>query len=256
MDIVFIGAGRLATNLARALHAQGHRITAVYSRTMASAEALCSLCGGTPTTDLASLPLEADAFVLAVKDSVLGELIARLDEGRENQAFFHTAGSVPLSVFGSHRHGGVIYPMQTFSKERPVDFSRVPIFIEGDSEDTLALAERIARSVSSEVRRLSSEDRRHLHLAAVFACNFANHCYALSARILEKHGVPFSVMLPLIEETAQKVETMHPREAQTGPAIRYDENVIEAQKQLLADEPMMRQVYELMSKSIYQLAND
>ena len=251
MDIVFVGAGRLATNLARALHDQGHRITAIYSRTLASAETLSAVVGGIPTNSIDALPLEADAFILAVKDAVLGDLIAQLDKGREQQAFFHTAGSVPLSVFGSHSPCGVIYPMQTFSKERQVDFSRVPIFIEGSDEESLNLAERIARTVSNDVRSLSSEDRRHLHLAAVFACNFANHCYALSARILEKHGLPFGVMLPLIEETAEKVKTMHPREAQTGPAVRYDENVIEAQMRLLADEPMMREVYELMSRSIH-----
>lgn len=251
MEIVFVGAGRLATNLARALHDQGHRIKAVYSRTQASAEALSAVVGGFPTDSIDALPMEADAFILAVKDAVLGDLIAQLDKGREQQAFFHTAGSVPLSVFGSHSPCGVIYPMQTFSKERQVEFSRVPIFIEGSDEESLALAERIARTVSNDVRTLSSEDRRHLHLAAVFACNFANHCYALSARILEKHGLPFSVMLPLIEETAEKVRTMHPREAQTGPAVRYDENVIEAQMRLLADEPMMRDVYELMSRSIH-----
>ena len=251
MDIVFLGAGRLATNLARALHDQGHCIKAVYSRTQASAEALSAVVGGFPTDSIDALPLEADAFILAVKDAVLDDLIAQLDKGREQQAFFHTAGSVPLSVFGSHSPCGVIYPMQTFSKERQVDFSRVPIFIEGSDEESLALAERIARMVSNDVRTLSSEDRRHLHLAAVFACNFANHCYALSARILEKHGLPFSVMLPLIEETAEKVRTMHPREAQTGPAVRYDENVIAAQMRLLADEPMMRDVYELMSRSIH-----
>ncbi|MDE5782827.1 MAG: DUF2520 domain-containing protein [Prevotella sp.] len=256
MNIVFIGAGRLATNLARALHEKGHCIVAVYSRTIDAARSLCAVVGGYATTDLNALPLEADAFVLAVKDSVLGELIAGLDAGRENQAFFHTAGSVPLSVFGGHRRCGVIYPMQTFSKERQVDFDRIPFFIEGNSQETQDLARQIALTVSSDVHYLSSEDRRHLHLAAVFACNFTNHCYALSAKILEKHGVPFSVMLPLVEETARKVETMHPRDAQTGPAVRYDENIIEMQKRLLADEPTMHDVYELMSKSINQLAND
>lgn len=256
MDIVFVGAGRLATNLALALRQKGHRIVAVYSRTMASAVALSDAVGGMPTDSIAALPEEADAFILSVKDTVLTELISRLSEGRASQVFLHTAGSMPLSVFGSHRHGGVVYPMQTFSKERLVDFSRVPIFIEGSDAVAETMARDIARSVSHDVHRLSSEDRKHLHLAAVFACNFSNHCYALAARILEQHGLPFSVMLPLIDETARKVDTMHPLDAQTGPAIRYDENVIEAQKRLLADEPLMRDIYDLMSKSIHQLAND
>ena len=256
MHIVFVGAGRLATNLAVALKEKGHMIEAVYSRTRESAEALASQVGGMATTDIRQLPQEADAFILSVKDAALPAVIAQLSEGREGQTFLHTAGSVPMSVFGSHRRHGVLYPMQTFSKERQVDFARIPFFIEGSEPETLQMAHRLAASLSSEVRELSSHERRFLHLAAVFACNFANHCYALSAEILERHGLPFSVMLPLIEETARKVETLSPRQAQTGPAIRYDENVIEAQKQLLADEPTMRDIYDLMSKSIHQLAND
>jgi predicted short-subunit dehydrogenase-like oxidoreductase (DUF2520 family) len=146
--------------------------------------------------------------------------------------------------------------MQTFSKERLVDFSCVPIFIEGADDVALDLARRLAESVSREVRVLSSADRKHLHLAAVFACNFANHCYAQSAKILEQHGLPFEVMLPLIDETALKVHSMHPFAAQTGPAIRYDQNVIEAQKALLSDDADTQEIYDIMSKSIHRLAND
>jgi predicted short-subunit dehydrogenase-like oxidoreductase (DUF2520 family) len=140
--------------------------------------------------------------------------------------------------------------MQTFSKERKVDLAHVRFFIEGSDELSLHTAQVLASSVSSQVRELSSEARRHLHLAAVFACNFANHCFTLSSKILEAHGLSFDVMLPLIRETAEKVETIHPREAQTGPAVRGDENVMEAQKALLSNEPEMQQIYDLMSKSI------
>lgn len=256
MDIVFVGAGRLATNLARALKEAGHQIVAVYSRTMTSAEALCDVVGGTPADSIEALPLEADVFILSVKDSVLPSLISQLQQGREGQTFLHTAGSIPMTVFGRHQHCGVLYPMQTFSKEKQVDFSRVHFFIEGNDEQTLALSRNIASSVTDHVHELSSDERRYLHLSAVFACNFANHCYALSAKIMEAHGMSFDAMLPLIKETTDKVETMHPRDAQTGPAIRWDENVMAAQKALLADEPDMQQIYELMSKSIHTLAND
>lgn len=258
MEIVFVGAGRLATNLARALHEGGHRITAVYSRTQASAAALCSVVGGFPTDSIESLPLSADAFILALKDSVLADIIPQLAKGREGQMFFHTAGSIPLSVFEGCNlvHYGVLYPMQTFSKERQVDFTHVPFFIEGNDSETKQLGKSIASSVSDNVRELSSEGRRRLHLAAVFACNFSNHCYALSAEILKDYDVPFSVMLPLIAETAEKVKTLAPREAQTGPAVRFDENVIASQSALLTDRPLMQEIYDLMSKSIHQLAND
>lgn len=256
MRLVFVGAGRLATQLAQALHAKSHDVVAVYSRTMASASALATLVGGRATDCLSDLPLEADAFILALKDSVLPEVAARLAPGREQCPMFHTAGSVPMSVFGTLPHHGVVYPMQTFSKDRPVDFSRVPIFIEGSSDRALRVATTLASSVSTDVRQLSSAERRYLHLAAVFACNFANHCYALSARILERHGMDFQVMLPLIDETARKVASMHPLDAQTGPAVRYDENVIRAQQQLLADDPQMQALYTLLSQSIHHFSQD
>lgn len=253
MNIVFVGAGRLATQFARALQEKGHTIDAVYSRTMESARALCTLVGAVPTDNIDDLPLKADAFVLAVKDSVLPELAARLSKGREGQMFFHTAGSIPMSVFGAHRHHGVIYPMQTFSKEREVDFSHLPLFVESSTLEALQTAMWLARSVSDQVIELSSQERRYLHLAAVFACNFTNHCYALSAQVLEKHGIAFETMLPLIAETARKVETMHPFDAQTGPAVRFDENVMNAHLQLLADELDMQEVYEVMSRSIHNM---
>ena len=257
MDIVFVGAGRLATNLASALKQNGHRILAVWSRTIASAQTLSVMVGSEATDKLDSLPRQADAFVVAIKDAALAEVIPPLCKGREDQVFLHTAGSMPLSVFAGHtQHGGVLYPMQTFSKERLVDFSCVPIFIEGADEVALHVARQLAESVSREVRILSSADRKHLHLAAVFACNFANHCFALSAKILEQHGLPFEVMLPLIDETALKVHSMHPLAAQTGPAIRFDQNVIEAQKALLSDDASVQEIYDMMSKSIHRLAND
>jgi predicted short-subunit dehydrogenase-like oxidoreductase (DUF2520 family) len=255
MEIVFVGAGRVATHLAKALYAGGHRITAVYSRTITSAEALAGEVHATPSNRIDALPEKADVFVLSVKDSVLKDVISELRKGREQQVFLHTAGSIPMSVFGEHQHCGVFYPMQTFSKEKAVDFSRVHIFIEGRDAGTLDLARKVAETLSANVHELNSSERRYLHLAAVFACNFANHCYALSAQILEAHGLPFESMLPLIRETAEKVETVHPREAQTGPAARRDENVMDAQKALLADNPQMQQIYDIMSKSIIETLN-
>ncbi len=256
MEIVFVGAGRVATHLAKALHAGGHRITAVYSRTIASAEALAGEVYAVPTNCIDALPQKADVFILSVKDSVLKDVISELRKGREQQTFLHTAGSVPMSVFEQHQHCGVLYPMQTLSKEKAVDISRVHIFIEGSDAETLDLSRKVAQALTTHVQELTSSERRYLHLAAVFACNFSNHCYALSAQILEAHGLPFESMLPLIKETAEKVETVHPREAQTGPAARRDENVMDAQKALLSDNPQLQQLYDIMSKSIIDTLNN
>lgn len=229
MDIAIIGRGRVATHMGKALLKAGHRVVSVNSRT------------------LKELPLHADAYIIAVKDSALQEVISKVTKGRETQLFIHTAGSMPLSVFDGYTlHGGVLYPMQTFSMEREVDFREIPLFIEG----TDARIKVIAESLSEHVYELSTADRRYLHLAAVFACNFVNHCYTLAADVLAQKGLPFDVMLPLVDETARKVHELHPRAAQTGPAIRGDQNVMNAQAALL-DTPE-RAIYELLSQSIQE----
>jgi predicted short-subunit dehydrogenase-like oxidoreductase (DUF2520 family) len=144
--------------------------------------------------------------------------------------------------------------MQTFSKERRVELSEVPFFIEGNDDHAVRVSQTIAESVTGKVYALSSQARKHLHLAAVFACNFANHCYQLSAEILENYQIPFSVMLPLIDETARKVHELHPLDAQTGPAVRYDENVIRMQSALLSDTPALQEIYDQLSLSIHRKA--
>lgn len=253
MKIVLIGAGNLATHLGKALHAAGHDMVQVFSRTMQSAETLASLLDAEPLTDMAQVRDDADVYIFSVKDSALEQLISQLCGG-EKKVFLHTAGSMPMSVFrGKALHYGVLYPMQTFSKQREVDFSIIPCFIEANDEFALKQIEGLAGQISHRVYQLSSEDRKYLHLSAVFACNFANHCYAASQELLQQHGIPFDVMLPLIDETAAKVHGMTPKEAQTGPAVRYDENVIGKQMQLLENQPYFQKIYDCMSKSIHEL---
>ncbi len=237
MKTVLIGRGRLATNLERALRDAGHEVVSINSRT------------------LEGLPRQADVFVIAVKDSALQDVIAEATKGREDQLFVHTAGSMSLSLFEGHtKRYGVFYPMQTFSKERQADFSVIPLFLEASSTETMAVMQALAGSISRSVYQLTTDERKFLHLAAVFACNFANHCYDMAATVLEQHGLPFSVMLPLIDETARKVHELHPRQAQTGPAVRYDENVIRMQANLLAETPEWQHIYELMSQHIHEYA--
>lgn len=256
MKIVLIGAGNLATHLGKALHAAGHDMVQVFSRTMQSAETLASLLDAEPLTDMAQVRDDADVYIFSVKDSALEQLISQLC-GDEKKVFLHTAGSMPMSVFrGMALHYGVLYPMQTFSKQREVDFSIIPCFIEANDEFALKQIEGLAGQISHRVYQLSSEDRKYLHLSAVFACNFANHCYAASQELLQQHGIPFDVMLPLIDETAAKVHGMTPKEAQTGPAVRYDENVIGKQIRLLENQPYFQKIYDCMSKSIHELESE
>jgi len=257
MRVVLIGAGRLATQLGLALYKVGHDIVSVYSRTMESAQLLATKLDSRPTDNLDDLPREADVFIIAVKDAVLESVVEKVAQGREDQLMVHTAGSMTMTLFEKRiNRYGVFYPMQSFSKERQVDFLEIPVFLEASDEDSLQTLRILSESISHVVYNLTSEERKYLHLAAVFACNFVNHCYALSAQILEEHGLPFHIMLPLVDETARKVHQLHPKEAQTGPAVRYDENVLERQIQLLATHPDMQDIYQQLSKSIHQKATE
>ena len=191
--------------------------------------------------------------MVAVKDAVLADVVSEACRGREEKVFAHTAGSMPIDIFnGQARHYGVLYPMQTFSKQRKVDFSLIPVFTEYNDAKANSLITALANSLSDKVTALSSADRRHLHLAAVFACNFANHCFSLAADVMERHGMTFDMLLPLIDETVEKVHEMHPLRAQTGPAIRYDENVLSRQRSLLDGDDLAQTIYDTMSKSIHE----
>lgn len=239
MKVVLIGRGRLATNLEHALLAVGHEVVSINSRT------------------LEALPMEADVFVVAVKDTALTDVIRAATKGRENQLFVHTAGSMPMDHFaGQTAHYGVFYPMQTFSKTRLVDFNDISLFLEASDDTSMERLKKLAVTLTTHIFELDSEGRKHLHLAAVFACNFVNHCYALSAEVLAAKGLPFSVMLPLVDETAQKVHELAPKDAQTGPAVRGDQNVLQMQANMLADNPAVKQIYEALSNNIQRLAYD
>ena len=251
MRIVLIGAGNLATNLGKALFRAGHEIVQVWSRTEESACALADVLQCASTTELKDVVKSADVFIVSVKDSVLSSVASSLKEGREEQLFVHTAGSISMDTLPFERCG-VFYPMQSFSKNKEVDFSVIPCFIEAKKESDLRFLKTLALTISDTIYELDSENRKYLHLSAVFCCNFANHCFSLGAELLKKHGnIPFSVMLPLIDETAGKLYSMSPQEAQTGPAVRWDTNVMDQHLQLLADTPDMQKIYELMSKSIH-----
>lgn len=249
MNIVIIGSGNVATHLGRALAAE-ENVVQVYSRTIGNARLLADRVGCSATDSVADIVPDADVYVFSVKDDVLPALAGSIRSTNPDAVFLHTAGSVPMEVFkGNAERYGVLYPMQTFSKDREVCFREVPCFVEANDPATLQLALDLACRVSDNVRELSLEKRKTLHLAAVFACNFPNHCYHLAERILSDAGIDFSVMLPLIDCTAQKVHSTEPRLAQTGPAVRNDQTIINRHLSLI-DDDMMRQIYTLMTQSI------
>lgn len=255
MRITLIGAGNLATNLGHALRKAGHELVQIYSRTMESAQTLAdALSVKNITNSITNINTYSDLYIVSIKDTALADIATLLTKGKEDKLFVHTAGSMAMDTF-TCPHRGVFYPMQTFSKQRIVDFSNIPLFIEAAEEDDLKTLHQLANTITDAVYEMSSEDRKYLHVAAVFCCNFANHCSALSAKILEKHNIPFSVMLPLIDETTRKIHTISPQQAQTGPAVRHDMNVMNRHVSILQEEgeERMAEIYQMMSESIQDI---
>lgn len=251
LSVVFVGAGNLATHLAQSMHQKGFNIQQIYSRTLGSAQLLADSVDADFTASIEQIKKDADLYVTALTDEALLKLVPQLTHEREKSLWVHTAGSIPVSIWKDYcEHYGVFYPLQTFSKKRAVDFSRIPVFIEGSStEDTECLL-NVAKELTTEVYQASSDQRKSLHLAAVFASNFTNHMYASAANLLKEYQLPFKVLLPLIDETAQKVHYLNPEEAQTGPAARNDRKVMEEHLNMLVSFPSLHHLYKEMSDSI------
>ncbi|HCO66923.1 MAG TPA: DUF2520 domain-containing protein [Dysgonomonas sp.] len=249
MKTVFIGAGRLAVNLAEELYNKSTNIVQVYSRTIESAKILAEKVNSSFTNDIREINKDADLYIFSIKDSVVGDIIKEMPANKG--IWVHTSGSLPMSIFeGYTSRYGVIYPFQTFSKDRKVNFKEIPIFLESNNEEDRNLLQDISGRISDKVYNLSSEKRQYVHLTGVFACNFVNHMYAVSEKILQKEGIPYDAILPLIDETAAKVHVLSPEDAQTGPAVRYDENIINKHLELL-DDPALKSIYSLISENIH-----
>lgn len=252
--VVFIGCGNLATHLSKVLMDEGRcSIVQLYSRTEQSAATLSARLGDVPYTNEITALIEADLYICALKDSVIEEVLEKADIIR-GKRIAHTAGSVSVEVLSRFTNEyGVLYPLQSFSKTKEVDFRKIPIFIEASSqtfrEDLVTLATRI----SDKSYLLDSEQRKQIHLAAVFVSNFVNHLYAVGEKMMVETGVPFEALLPLIEEVAEKVHTMSPVLAQTGPAIRRDKNVLSMHEAMLEERPGWLQLYKELTQSIQKM---
>ena len=231
MNIVIIGKGNVATNLDYAFRKKGIACQMVSSR-----------------EGLDQLP-QANVYIYAVKDEALASVVAQV-QGRERSLHLHTSGTMPITVFGEDKpHAGIFYPFQTFSKARVIeDFSTVPVFFEARGIDDISAVYSLALTITSHVYEATQHDRERLHVAGVFTNNFTNLMYTMAAELLQNTHIPFKALLPLIDETAAKVHTLSPRDAQTGPARRGDENVMNHHLSLLNEE--QRQVYQLLSAAI------
>lgn len=216
--IVMIGAGNVAHHLAPALLKAGLNLCQIYSRSIESARALGVKTGITYTADLFAIYPDCDIYIFCVSDDALLPLFKSIRINKE-AVIIHTSGSVPLDIFkASADYYGVMYPLQTFSKKRALDFAEVPLCIEASEPRVLDTVRQLAGCLSNNVQEISSEKRKKLHLAGVIANNFTNHLYMMAGKILEEEGLDFNLLKPLIFETAHKVMLLPPYEAQTGPA--------------------------------------
>lgn len=247
--LAIIGAGNLATRVALELHNKGVEIIQVYSRTVTSALTLARLIGCNYVTKTEKITTDADIYLISVSDMAVNTLLA--DVNFNDKLVAHTAGSIPMNDLKKFSQNyGVFYPLQTFSKFRDVNFTRIPFCIEANNEENEDTLVELASLISKDVRIITSEQRKQLHLAAVFVSNFTNHMYAIASDIIQEKDLPFDILKPLISETASKVKSMTPRAAQTGPAIRKDKNIMQEHLQMLNGKPKLKKLYSFVSDSI------
>ena len=247
MKIFVIGSGNVATHLSSAMLKAGHTIAGVCGRNFGHTQELAKALNTKPFDSISQIPANADIYLISVSDDSIADVVAQMPDVEGVVA--HTAGSVPMSVlsrFGSH---GVLYPLQSFSKSRKIDVSRVPFCIEGNSGQTAETLATLARTLSNNVRPMTTAQRAQLHIAAVFASNFANSMYAEAETILKNSNIPFDIMRELIAETAAKAAELGPVAAQTGPARRGDSKVMNRQMQSLADSELQK-LYSFVSERI------
>lgn len=191
--------------------------------------------------------IAADLFIIAITDDAITEVSAAIPFS--NELVVHTSGSVSIEAIDNKNRPGVFYALQTFSKSKEVDFKTIPICIETKNEKDFQILEKVAKSISNTVYKINSEQRKALHIAAVFVCNFVNYLYQIGNDICIENDLPFDILKPLIQETANKILTLSPNQAQTGPAKRKDIQTINAHLSFLSDENQ-KEIYKMLTKSI------
>ena len=248
-SISIIGSGNVATHLALALHGAGHTIRQVLSREFDHASLLASRVSAQPIDRVDRLDNQSDVYLLAVNDDALYDLA--LDLHLPDALVVHTSGSTPASVLKPvSRHYGVVWSPQTFVRDLAMDYTRLPLCIEGCNPTVEANIETLFSSISNHIHHLDFEQRRWAHLAAVMVNNFGNAINALAQELAENHGIDFTMLRPLAEMTVKKMDYGPLWAQQTGPARRHDQKTLDAQRRLLADDPTMLHLYDMMTEII------
>jgi predicted short-subunit dehydrogenase-like oxidoreductase (DUF2520 family) len=253
MRLAFIGSGNVAWHLSQALENGGFPVIAIYNRTLKNAQKLALQMYDAIATNNPDLSeVRADIFIICVKDDAISDVCHQLIFP-DNAIVVHTSGSQPISILQTEQliKRGVLYPLQTFSRNREIDLKYTPFCIEAEDAETEAILVRLAQGVSEIVYAVNSEERRILHIAAVFACNFVNHLWTLAKQILDKEQLEFDLLKPLIRETLEKaMEADDPAAVQTGPAVRQDNRLMQVHLGYLHSQPDLQKIYQILSESI------
>ncbi|MBN2481222.1 MAG: DUF2520 domain-containing protein [Bacteroidales bacterium] len=248
-SVVIIGAGNVAWHVARKLDEAGIHILQIVSRSLSSSKPLADAVHAQYAGNLHSVNRNADAYIISVSDDAISKVIR--DVEFDDHIAIHTAGSVTVEVFQPFaRHYGILYPLQTFTKGRDVEFREVPFLIEASDPDTLSGIRKLAGLLSDHVVETSDMERCRIHLAAVFACNFTNHMFAVAEMILKQAGLSYELLKPLMRETLKKAMEGSPADVQTGPAIRGNFEVMDRHIAMLERDPELQELYRLISKNI------
>ncbi len=250
--VSFIGSGNLAWHLAQALDNTDYAVREVYSRNKKNAEALVSNLYSAevnPTLDFSSST--SQIFIIAVPDDAIKEIAQELVLP-DNAVLVHTSGSQPLSLLGysSSANIGVLYPLQTFSRSKKVNFTEIPFFIESDNNNTDKVLVALAKSISKKVFKITSKDRKALHVSAVFAANFTNHMLFIAQEIMKENKLSFDWLKPLIAEMINKSLSIGPENAQTGPARRGDLEILDNHLKFLEKDEQVAEIYKVVSQHI------
>jgi len=244
-DIILVGSGNVATHLGIALQNCNYKIVQVHSRSIENAKKLAQKLNTNFTNDLTQLKT-ADLIIVSVSDDVISTVLSKL----KNTAIVHTSGSIGIDVFEPNFSDfGVFYPLQTFNKDIELTISEIPFCIEGNSKAFENELIALAKKLSSNVIKMNSTQRKQLHIAAVFACNFSNHMYSIADNLLTEKDIDFRILLPLIKQTIAKLNTNKPKVVQTGPAKRKDIKIIQEHINLIQQEDI-KELYQKISNSI------
>ena len=246
LNIVIVGAGNVAWHLAKELQKKEQNILQVYNRSIEGAISLSHKLKCDFTTRIEDLNRDADLYILTVKDSVIEEVSASLN--LINKLVIHTSGAIDQDVIKYDRRG-VLYPLQTFSKKKKLNFKNIPFYIEASKSQDYKTLIRLANLLSPMVYNIDSHQRKVLHVAAVFACNFSNYMYMISDEILSKESIPLDILYPLIKETASKITKHKPKDVQTGPAARKDKSTIDTHLKYL-NQGKNYDIYKILTKNI------